>query len=37
VDPAYPTDRIQYIMNSAGIEILLTEYDLKKPLSQLIQ
>lgn len=37
VDPAYPTDRIQYIMKSAGIEILLTEHDLKGPLSKLIE
>jgi len=36
VDPAYPTDRIQYIMNSAGIEILLTEHELEKELSNLI-
>ena len=37
VDPAYPADRIQYIMNSAGIEILLTEHGLKKSLSRLIE
>ncbi|AQR95352.1 non-ribosomal peptide synthetase [Clostridium saccharoperbutylacetonicum] len=37
VDPAYPTDRIQYIMKSAGIEILLTEHDLKETLSELIE
>ncbi|OOM81396.1 non-ribosomal peptide synthetase [Clostridium sp. BL-8] len=37
VDPVYPADRIQYIMKSAGIEILLTEHSLKEFLSRLIE
>ncbi|CUU48524.1 non-ribosomal peptide synthetase [Clostridium beijerinckii] len=37
VDPVYPADRIQYIMKSAGIEILLTEHGLKEFLSRLIE
>ena len=37
VDPVYPANRIQYIMKSAGIEILLTEHGLKEFLSGLIE
>lgn len=37
VDPAYPTDRVQFILNSAGIEVLLTENSLKDQLSKLIK
>lgn len=36
VDPAYPTERIQYILKSAGIEVLLTEHALNEQLGQLI-
>ncbi|APM38917.1 non-ribosomal peptide synthetase [Clostridium kluyveri] len=37
VDPSYPTERVQYILNDSGIEILLTEHGLKTSLEQLIK
>ncbi|WP_026883488.1 non-ribosomal peptide synthetase [Clostridium akagii] len=37
VDPTYPTDRIKYIINSAGIEALLTEHALTEQLDDLLK
>ena len=37
VDPSYPTERVQYILNNSGIEILLAEHGLKTSLEQLIK
>ncbi|MCB2361941.1 non-ribosomal peptide synthetase [Clostridium estertheticum] len=37
VDPAYPTDRVQYILSNSGIEVMLTENALKEQLGELIK
>jgi len=37
VDPAYPTERVQYIINNSGIEIILTEHLLEEQLSELVK
>ena len=36
VDPAYPTERVQYILHNAGLEVLLTEHALEGTLDKLI-
>ncbi|MBU3112556.1 non-ribosomal peptide synthetase [Clostridium lacusfryxellense] len=37
VDPAYPTERVEYILKSAGIEVMLTEHALKDKLKDLLK
>jgi len=36
VDPDYPSDRVQYIINNSGIEVILTEHSLEDQLSELV-